>query len=59
MDPIEPIGPSPPVTRPFRVTRERREREPDDRRQQPPQTEPPEPVGEEDDASDGHVDVTV
>jgi hypothetical protein len=59
MGPVEPIGPPPQVTRPLRVTRERREREPDDRkRQHSPDEAADTPVESDDDAA-GHIDVTV
>jgi hypothetical protein len=59
MGPVEPIGSPPPVTPPLRVTRERREREADDRGQQPPRERSPEPPEERDEDAEGHIDVTV
>jgi hypothetical protein len=58
MGPVEPIGPPPQVTRPLRVTRERREREPYDPKRQPSR-EDAETAVEGDDDADGHIDVTV
>jgi hypothetical protein len=66
MGPIEPIGsdpigPPPPVARPFRVARDRREREPDDRERRAPDEQPGESLedGEEEQEDGGHIDVTV
>jgi hypothetical protein len=59
MGPVEPIGRPPQVTRPLRVTRERREREPDDPRRRPAPEEASETAAESDEDADGHIDVTV